>query len=158
MDLSAFEARITRLQHDLGTFLTSRSFVNEQDKQEVLQLIREISSVSGPVNTLLSEFPELLVQISWIAHKYNVRLIEASRAQSKAYNAKYVSLRERGYNEWTAKSMAEMDPEVLKMQIARDALDSVASFFSRLVDACNARKSILEQMSNNLRVDLKTSV
>lgn len=158
MDLPAFEARITKLLSDFGVFLQSRGFVNDQDKQEVLHLIREIASVSGPVNTLLSEFPELLTQITWIAHKYNVRLLDASRAQSKAYNAKYINLRERGYNEWTAKSMAEMDPEFLKMQSARDTLDSVASFFSRLVDICNARKSILEQLSNNLRVDLKTSV
>lgn len=158
MDLQIFETRITSLQRDFGFFLQSRGFVGEQEKSEVLQLIRELTSVSGPVNTLLTEFPELYTQVCWLAHKYNVRLTETLRAQTKAYNTKYVSLRERGYNEWTAKSMAEMDPEFLKMQSARDALDSVAGFFQKLVDVCNARKSVLEHLSNNLRVDLKSSV
>jgi hypothetical protein len=74
---------------------------------------------------------------------------------SRKYHEKYVGFRERGYNEWTVKSMAEVDPEYIKALDAAEQIQQVAGFLENLVKVVRARQSILEHISHNQRAEVR---
>lgn len=147
--------QLERVANQFQAFLNGYSFLLPEDRQDILIILRGAATVTGDINTLLGEFPALLASASWFHHKYNVKQQELARVASRSYGEKYVSLRERGFQEWTAKSMAETDSTVVRAQDAVDQVSAVVGYLDSLVKVVRARLTVLEHISHNQRAEVK---
>ena len=132
------------------SLLSSRK-ISEQDQQDITNLIRALSSVAGDTSRLLKDHPGLMVTATWYAHKYSIIATDQARLTSQKLNEVYSSLRKNGYDEWTAKRMAETNLEYIQLQRIEDCCRSISDVLSALVRIAEQRLRILEQLSNNYR-------
>lgn len=141
-----------------SSFLTVHDLVEDCDKEDIVGLLRYLSErIPSDVNGCLRNHSSVMISAAWYRTKYAGKLTEANRNASQAYSKHYLGYRERAYNEWTAKTMAESQQDVVAWSCHKDRLQSLVSCFETLLEVAKQRLSILEQLSNNYRVEVRNS-
>lgn len=147
---------LSRVIEQFVGLLSSRQ-LSEQDQSDITDLIRTLSSVAGDPTRLLKDHPATMVTASWYSHKFSIITTDQARLTSQKLNEVYSNLRKNGYDEWTAKRMAETNLEYITLQRIEDSCRSISDVLSALVKISEQRLRILEQLSNNYRTEMRTS-
>ena len=127
----------------------------QEDLGDLPGLMSEVADLRGDVNHLLQWNSTIFVRVNWYCNKYKTFLIDLSRNYTTAFNTGYVRLRERGYDEWTAKRMTEAQTDLVELATRRDRMQALVNILQFLVEASRDRLPALQSISNNYRAEIR---
>lgn len=136
----------------LREYIAGEGYIAESDRVLVVGLIRSLAA-DGDVTALMKNHARLMTQLSWLNTKYVAIAGTYTRHARHLYNVAYLRCREKGWDEWTAKSKAEEDPDYVPYLVTRDKAKEFSSYLEYALRIGEQRLRSLENASHNMRFD-----
>lgn len=132
-------------------------FLKEADKKKLVELIEEIKTFeqNKNIDNLMRRWMRVSEEVAWYAADASRILHAAETAKERCTNPKLSQYRELGYQQWAAHAKISMEPDYQQCDEEVALIKAWHDYISRLYTIVMTLPRMLEQLSNNQRLQIK---